>query len=114
MQNFQCKQSTSWPIRHLYIFHNAPYLSPPRPQILHNLCFPFGLLGITAVPREIESNAGVKFWGANKVHDGLRLSHNLLGNFSVTFDFFSILKLFFTFSRHFLAFERKFSLIQLV
>ena len=28
------------------------------------------LLGITAVPREIENNAYRKFWGANKVHYG--------------------------------------------
>ena len=34
--------------------------------ILQNLCFSF-LLGITAVPREIENNAYTKFWGANKV-----------------------------------------------
>ena len=33
---------------------------------LHCLCFSF-LLGITAVPREIENNAYAKFWGANKV-----------------------------------------------
>ena len=46
--------------------HNAPYLPP---KILHNLCFSF-LLGITAVPREIENNAYAKFWGANKVHCG--------------------------------------------
>ena len=55
-------------IRHLHISHNAPYLPPP-PPILHNLCFSF-LLGDTAVPREIENNAYVKFWGANKVHYG--------------------------------------------
>ena len=41
------------------------FICPP-PQILHNLCFSF-LLGITAVPREIENNAYTKFWGANKV-----------------------------------------------
>ena len=29
---------------------------PPPPQILHYLCFSFPL-GITAIPREIESNA---------------------------------------------------------
>ena len=28
------------------------------------------LLGITAVPREIENNAYTKFWGTNKVHYG--------------------------------------------
>ena len=32
------------------------------PKILHNLCFSF-LLGITAIPREIENNAYAKFWG---------------------------------------------------
>ena len=36
---------------------------------LHNLCFSF-LLGITAVPREIENNAYAKFWRANEVHYG--------------------------------------------
>ena len=53
-------------IRHLHISRKTPYLPP---QILHNLCFSF-LLGITAVPREIENNAYAKFWGANKVHYG--------------------------------------------
>ena len=42
---------------HLHISRNAPYLLP---QILHNLCVSF-LLGITAVPREIENNAYAKF-----------------------------------------------------
>ena len=46
-------------IRHLHIFHNTPCLPP---KILHNLCFSL-LLGITAVPREIESNAYTKFGG---------------------------------------------------
>ena len=41
------------PIMHL--------ICAPQPQILHNLCFLF-LLGITAVPREIESNAYAKYW----------------------------------------------------
>ena len=49
------------PIMHL--------IYPPPPPILHNLCFSF-LLGDTAVPREIENNAYVKFWVANKVHYG--------------------------------------------
>ena len=44
---------------------------PPLPtalkKFLPNLCFSF-LLGITAVPREIENKAYAKFWGANKVH----------------------------------------------
>ena len=53
-------------IRHFHISQNAPYLSP---KILHNLCFSF-LLGITAVPREIENNPYAKFWVANKVHYG--------------------------------------------
>ena len=39
------------------------------PQILHNLCFSF-LLGITAVPREIENKGYAKFWGTNKMHYG--------------------------------------------
>ena len=38
------------------------YPPPPIPKILHNLCFST-LLGITAVPREIENNAYAKFWG---------------------------------------------------
>ena len=53
-------------IRHFQISQNAPYLSP---HIFHNLCFSF-LLGITAVPREIENNPYAKFWVANKVHYG--------------------------------------------
>ena len=38
-------------------------------KIMHNLCFSF-LLAITAVPREIESNAYAKFLRTNKVHYG--------------------------------------------
>ena len=53
-------------IRHFHISHNAPYLPL---KILHNLCFSF-LLGITAVPREIENNAYAKFWRAKKGHYG--------------------------------------------
>ena len=56
-----------WPIRHLHISHNAPYLLPSPPPILHNLCFSFPL-GITGVRREIENNAYAKFRGVNKVH----------------------------------------------
>ena len=41
-------------MRQLDICHSAPYL--------HNLCFSF-LLGITAVPKEIENNAYAKVWG---------------------------------------------------
>ena len=55
--------STSPPIMHLICL--PPHPRPPK--ILLNLCFSF-LLGITAVPREIENNAYAKFWGANKVH----------------------------------------------
>ena len=53
------------------ISHNLPYFpSPTLPKKkLHNLCFSV-LLGITAVPREIENNACAKFWGANKVDYG--------------------------------------------
>ena len=44
--------------------------NPPSPtQILHTLCFSF-ILGITAVPREIENYAYAKFLEANKVHYG--------------------------------------------
>jgi len=39
------------------------------PKILHNVCFSL-LLGITAIPREIENSAYAKCWGANKVHYG--------------------------------------------
>ena len=51
-------------IRHFHISHNSNYLAP---KILQKLCFAF-LLGITAVPREIENNAYAKFWGASKVY----------------------------------------------
>ena len=47
-------------IRHLHISHNAPYFSPKFCLIF---VFLF-LLGITAVPGEIENNAYAKFWGA--------------------------------------------------
>ena len=58
--------SISPPIRHLLISHTAPYLPP---KVFHNLCFSF-FLGITVVPREIESNAYEKFWRANNKHYG--------------------------------------------
>ena len=61
--------------RHFHISYNAPYLPP---KILHNLCFSF-LLGITAVPREIENNAYAKFWGAKKVHYG-KCGRGVYGN----------------------------------
>ena len=62
-------------IRQLQISHNAPYLPPPPPPPHKKICltvfFCFSiLLGITAVPREIENNAYAKFWRANKVHYG--------------------------------------------
>ena len=50
--------------RHFHISHNAPIC--PRKFCL-TFVFSF-LLGITAVPREIENKAYAKFWGANKVH----------------------------------------------
>ena len=40
------------------------------PTILYNHCYQF-LLGITAVPREIEDDGYAKFWGTNKVHYGV-------------------------------------------
>ena len=49
-------------IRHVYISHNAPYLPT---KILHNLCFSF-LLGIKAVPREIESKGYANFGGQKR------------------------------------------------
>ena len=52
------------PIMHL-ICPNPPSLT----QILHTLCFSF-ILGITAVPREIENYAYAEFLEANKVHYG--------------------------------------------
>ena len=53
-------------IRHLHISHNALYLPP---KILLHLCFSF-LLGITAVPREIENKAYAKVYEAIKMHYG--------------------------------------------
>ena len=58
--------TSTFPIMHLIC---AP-LPPAHPQILHNLSF---LLGITAVPREIENNSYTNFVfsaegeGANKM-----------------------------------------------
>ena len=58
---FRLYATSTSPIMHLIC-------PPPQPpQILHNLCFSF-LLGITAVPREIENNAYAKVWGTNKVY----------------------------------------------
>ena len=39
-------------------------------NILHNHGFEF-LLGITVVPRDIENNGYIKFWGLNRVNYGL-------------------------------------------
>ena len=47
----------SFPIMHLIC---PPPPPPPPHQILRSLCFSF-LLGVTAVPREIENNAYAKF-----------------------------------------------------
>ena len=69
------------PIRHLPISDNAPYLHPPPPNVLHNLCFSF-LFGITALPREIENNACTNFWGANNVHYGRYIS-GVFGHFLI-------------------------------
>ena len=44
----------------------CPLPPPAPPQKLHNLCLSF-LLGITAVSRQIENIAYIKFLGANKV-----------------------------------------------
>ena len=55
-------------IRHLRVSHNTPCLPP---KILLNLCLSF-LLGITAVPKEIDDNVYAQFWGANEVHFGIR------------------------------------------
>ena len=62
-------------IRHFHISHNAPYFPPPPPPKKKN-CITFFflfsfLLGITAVPRDIENNACKKFGGggANKLPD---------------------------------------------
>ena len=53
-------------IPHLHISQNTPCLPPtPPPPILHNLCFLF-LLGITAIPREIEINAYAKVFGGKQ------------------------------------------------
>ena len=54
-------------IHYFLIDHNAPCLPT---KILHNYCFQF-LLGITVVPREIQDNGYVKFWGVNTVRYGL-------------------------------------------
>ena len=50
----------------------GPCLPPPplQKKWRRNHCFQF-LLGITAIPREIQDNGYVKFWGVNKVHYGL-------------------------------------------
>ena len=73
---FSCETLFRKPrILHLHLSHNAPYFPPPPPppkKLPNRVCFFFFtfLLGITAVPREIENNAYAKFWRANKVHYG--------------------------------------------
>ena len=47
---------------HFHIDHNTPCLPP---QILHIRCFQF-LVGITAVPREIQNDGYAKFWGGKQ------------------------------------------------
>ena len=59
--------SVTWLYRRLL---DLVYPPPPSKKKLRNHCFQF-LLGITVIPREIEDNAYVKFWGVNKVHYGL-------------------------------------------
>ena len=62
----------------MYVIHcfligyNAPCSPPcpPQKKNLRNHCFQF-LLGITVVPREIENNGYIKFWGLNRVNYGL-------------------------------------------
>ena len=53
-------------IRHFAISHNASYLPL---KILHSLCFSF-LLGITAVPREIENKGYAEFLGQTRCITG--------------------------------------------
>ena len=57
------KRTSILAIHHFHIDHNAPCLR------LAKFCITivFTLLGITVVPREIEDNGYVKFWGINKV-----------------------------------------------
>ena len=58
VESRQCQtlyDTCTYPIMHLI----PPHLSRSD---LHDLCFSF-LLGVTAVPREIENNAYAKFWG---------------------------------------------------
>ena len=52
---------------HLHISHNNLVICPLEFCITFVFSF---LLGITAIPREIENNAYAKFWGASKVHMG--------------------------------------------
>ena len=44
--------------------------APLKKKNLLNHCFQF-LVGITVVPREIENNGYVKFWGLNRMNYGL-------------------------------------------
>ena len=73
MVNWQLsKKAICWPVSHDCIPGSWTLFTPPPlpKKKLHNHCFQF-LLGITVIPREIEANGYVKFWGVNKVHYGL-------------------------------------------
>ena len=67
---------------HLHIIHKALYLPP---KILLNLCFSL-LLGITAIPREIENNACAKFEGG--VGGGGGQIRHIMGNVQVVYGLF--------------------------
>ena len=59
----------------MHLIPHQPH--PPAPsQILHNLSFLF-LLGLTAVPREIENTAYAKFWGAKKVEVAMPVQYSV-------------------------------------
>ena len=76
--------TSPFPIMHLVCSSHTPPPPPPPPH-KRNLCFSF-LLGIKAVPREIEISAYPNLWRANEVHYGecgsgvySKLSHYNLG-----------------------------------
>ena len=73
MVNWQLsKKAICWPVSHDCIAGSwTLFTTPPPPKKkLRNDCFQF-LLGITVIPREIEDNGYVEFWGVNKVPYGL-------------------------------------------
>ena len=72
MVNWQLsKKAICWPVSHDCIAGSwTLFTPPPSKKKWRNHCFQF-LLGITAIPREIQDNGYVKFWGVNKVHYGL-------------------------------------------